>query len=136
MSITTTRTTPNGNLIISIPARIKRCNNHKEIIISQNVSLAPQGNPVSKTTMLALSKAFQWRKLLEDGKFDSIDALAKVANVDESYVRKLLNLTFVSPAIIRAILKGNETPETSVTALKEMKQTIWHEQEKALGIIA
>lgn len=130
---TTTRTTSNGNLVISIPIILKHSNNRKEIIIPQGITLEAKGNPVSNVTAQAISKAFTWQKWIESGKFESIDALAKAAKVDESYVRKLLNLCFISPVIIRAILEGAETSETSVTALKEMKHTIWQSQEEYLG---
>lgn len=54
----------------------------------------------------ALARAFRWQRLLEDGRFDSISAIAAAEKIDRGYVGAVLRLTLLAPDIVEAILSG------------------------------
>ena len=48
----------------------------------------------------AVTRAFHWKAFLENGRYRYIDNLARAANMDSSYVGRLLRLTLLAPDII------------------------------------
>ncbi len=54
----------------------------------------------------ALGRAWRWHRLLEEGKYPSIKALARAEGVHHAYVAKLLRLTPLAPDVVEAVLHG------------------------------
>lgn len=64
-------------------------------------------NPV----VLALAKAFRWRRQLESGAYVTVKELAAAESVNESYMSRVLRLTLLAPDIVEALLdSGSEPP--------------------------
>jgi hypothetical protein len=57
----------------------------------------------------ALARGFRWRRMLEEGRYGSIRELARVENVNRTYVGRLLNLTLLAPDLVDAILDGRRS---------------------------
>jgi hypothetical protein len=62
------------------------------------------------TLVKALARAFRWRRMMESGRFATIDELAAVEKINSSYVSRLLRLTLLAPNIVDAILDGDRPP--------------------------
>ena len=56
--------------------------------------------------MKALARAFRWKRLFENGTYGSIVELAAAEGINEAYVRRILRLTLLAPAIVEDILDG------------------------------
>ena len=56
--------------------------------------------------MKALARAFRWRRMLESGKYGSIQELAEAERVDRAYVGRLLQLTLLAPDLVEAVLSS------------------------------
>jgi len=54
--------------------------------------------------------------------------LADAAGLDRAYIRRLLNLTLLSPDLVRAILDGTEPDGLSLAQLMEGVPESWEEQ--------
>ena len=57
---------------------------------------------------VALTRAFYWQQLLDDGVVASGSDIAKREGLHHSSVNELLRLTLLEPAIIQAILAGRQ----------------------------
>ena len=64
------------------------------------------GSPRSTTSplLVALTRAFYWQQLLDDGVLGSGSEIAQREGLHHSTVNELLRLTLLEPAIIQAIL--------------------------------
>ena len=56
----------------------------------------------------ALAQAFRWRRMMETGRYSTIDELAAAEKINSSYVSRLLRLTLLAPDIVEAILDGRQ----------------------------
>jgi len=54
----------------------------------------------------ALSRAFRWRKMVDEGVIGRIDELARANGIGKTYVSHVLKLTLLAPKIVEAILDG------------------------------
>ena len=121
-----------GRMVIIIPMQFKRRGGRKEIIVprnAKNVSPAVAENPaVQKPLAVAVARAHRWQSLLDQGRYNSMNDLADAARLDRSYVRRLLNLTLLSPNLVRAILEGREPSGLSISQLMAGVPERWEEQ--------
>lgn len=58
--------------------------------------------------LVALTRAFYWQQLLDDGVVASGSEIAQLEGLHHSTVNELLRLTLLEPAIIQAILAGKQ----------------------------
>ncbi|MDP8254698.1 MAG: hypothetical protein P9M14_03025 [Candidatus Alcyoniella australis] len=94
---------------IHIPLKFKRRGGRKEIIVPDGLpSFQPGRTAYQKPLVIALARAYQWQRLLDEGRVASISDLAKRLKVDHAYVSRLLHLTLLAPDIVEAIMNGEE----------------------------
>jgi hypothetical protein len=58
--------------------------------------------------LVALSRAFYWQQLLEEGSVDSGSDIAKQEGLHHSTVNELLRLTLLEPGIVQTILASKQ----------------------------
>jgi hypothetical protein len=58
--------------------------------------------------LVALTRAFCWQQLLDEGVVDSGSEIARREGLHHSTVNELLRLTLLEPTIIQAILAGRQ----------------------------
>ena len=70
------------------------------------------------------------------GRAQSVTEIAYREGVTDRYVRRLLRLAFLAPAIVEAIVAGNQPPELTAEALAKRIDLplFWTAQEQAVGI--
>lgn len=78
--------------------------------------------------VIALARAFRWRKLLESGVYGTIEELAAAEEINASYVSRVLRMTLLSPAIVEAILDGRHSCEMSLAKLMQPFPSSWAHQ--------
>ena len=121
-----------GRIVIIIPMQFKRRGGRKEIIVPRGAkSAAPAvaDNPaVQKPLAVAVARAHRWQALLDQGRYKSISDLADAADLDRAYVRRIVNLTLLSPDLVRAILDGSEPSGLSLSQLVGGVPQRWEEQ--------
>jgi hypothetical protein len=61
-----------------------------------------------KPLVKALVRASRWKEMLEQGRFATVNELAKAENINASYVGHVLLLTLDAPDIVEAILDGRQ----------------------------
>jgi hypothetical protein len=75
-----------------------------------------------------------WRKELESGACKSIAQIATREKANETYVNKLLQLTFLAPSLIDAIVEGRQTERLSLSSIRKVSLPIdWSKQRRLLA---
>lgn len=83
------------------------------------------------TLIKAVVRAFRWRRMMEAGRYGTIDELAAAEKINSSYVSRLLRLTLLAPSIVESILDGRQPAEMTLAGLMEPFPVGWREQVEA-----
>jgi len=126
----------NGNLRIHIPMIIRRMRGRKQVIVPQDLDGENQGaaEPVQAAVVQALTRAFSWAEILENGQVQSISELARNLRVDGSYLMRILKLTTLAPDIVEAIINGEEPGGLSQAKLTRTFPEDWRKQRRCFGV--
>lgn len=81
----------------------------------------------------ALARAYQWRKVLLDGVYQSIEELAAIVKWNQKVIRKSMRLAFLAPDITEAIVLGSQPQSMSVSELQAIATMSWDEQRRLFG---
>jgi len=76
------------------------------------------------------ARGHRWKKMLDDGRYGSVTALAAGEKVDRGYLGKILMLTLLAPEIVEAIINGRQTAELGVRVLREGFPVEWGVQRR------
>jgi hypothetical protein len=93
-----------------IPLKIRRRGVSK-VIVRPDGQMETAGKAAiqhDQPLLVALTRAFYWQQLLDDGVVASGSDIARQEGLHHSTVNELLRLTLLEPAIIQAILAGEQ----------------------------
>ena len=117
---------PGAKLTTFIPVRIKRHGGRKVVIPAAAGDKMPEHDAPILT---ALSKAFHWQRLIDEGVVNSGSDIARREGLHQTTVNELLRLALLSPAVVRGILDGHQPKTLSLIWLKNnLLPTDWDEQ--------
>ncbi len=91
--------TPPAVFEVFIPMKLTRRSGRK-LIVMPGANAAKVKNPLVQ----AIVQAYRWQQVLDQGKSDSIKALAAQEGVDYTYATKIARLMLLAPDIIEMIL--------------------------------
>ncbi|KPK48312.1 MAG: hypothetical protein AMK72_07305 [Planctomycetes bacterium SM23_25] len=122
-------------IAIHIPMAFRRRSGRKEIILPDGTEpvAKPQDRPPDPV-VVAIARAFTWQEALDSGDVGSVEALAKRLGVDGSYVRRILQLASLSPAVVEAALERRGLDGISLTTLSKDLPLDWQTQADRLGL--
>lgn len=116
-----------AKLVTVIPVRIRRHGGHKVVISAAGSAQNPSHDAPILT---ALSKAFHWQRLLDEGFAESGADIARREGVHPTTVSELLRLTLLSPSLVRAILDGQQPKTLTLLWLKNHALPLdWDDQQ-------
>ena len=118
----------NGNVLVSIPIILLESAGRKRIITDEKKFKADE-DPI----VLNIARGFYWQEMIDNGKISNIRELAKIMNVNESYVGRTIRLTMLSPEIIHRAIRGTLPENISLAKLYKLPDR-WDEQLMQLGI--
>ena len=119
----------NGNVLVSIPIILRESAGRKRIITDEKKFKADE-DPI----VLNIARGFYWQEMIDNGKITNIRELAKIMNVNESYVGRTIRLTMLSPEIIHRAIRGTLPPDISLAKLYKLPDR-WDEQLKPVGSV-
>lgn len=93
-----------------IPLKIRKRGSSK-VVVRPDGQLDAPGKAVAqidKPLLVALTRAFYWQQLLDDGVVGSGSEIAQREGLHHSTVNELLRLALLDPAIIQSILAGQQ----------------------------
>jgi hypothetical protein len=87
-----------------------------------------------RALLKALIRAYHWRTELESGACKSIVQIATREKANESYVGKLIQLTFLAASVIDDILEGRQTERLSLSSIRKISLPMdWSQQRRLFG---
>ena len=82
----------------------------------------------------AIARGRAWFEELATGRARSLQDLAKRDGISRRYIRRLVDLAFLSPELVEAILQGRQPVALTATRLTELDLPLdWTEQHKLLA---
>lgn len=136
MSVTLTET-PAGPRI-HVPMNLKRRSGRKRIIMPDSPdarmpeSEAPPGATYRDAMVIAIARAFRWKKLLDEGRYYSIVDMAAALGISHHYLTRLLRLTLIAPDILESIVDCREPDGMSLEKLRQPMPLLWDRQRHRL----
>ena len=114
---------------VRVPLKIRRYGGRKLIIAPEGAApWAPPRARIDNTMVKAITRAFRWRRLLEEGQYNSVVELAEAEKINKSYVSRVLRLSLLAPPIIEAILNGRQPAALGLLVLLEPLPVEWEAQ--------
>jgi hypothetical protein len=119
-------------LTIRVPLAPRKLPSGRKLVLTPG-GMAPGGASAADTTLVkALARAFRWRRMMETGRFATINELAAAEKINSSYVSRLLRLTLLAPDIVEAILDGRQPDGMTLPGLMEPFPGEWKWQPRAV----
>jgi hypothetical protein len=115
-------------LTVVIPLRVKARGGRKAMVTPGVLALERRQDI---TLIKAVARAFRWRRMLETGRFSTINELAAAENINSSYVSRVLRLTLLAPDIVEAILDGRQPEGMTLPGLMNPFPVEWQRQNHA-----
>ena len=82
----------------------------------------------------AVARGHIWFEELATGRARSLHELATREGITRRYIRRLVNLAFLSPQLVQAILQGRQPIALTATRLTELDLPLdWSEQRRLLA---
>lgn len=83
-----------------------------------------------------LGKAFYWQRLIDEGEYESGNALAKKLKLEPGWVAEVLRMTRLAPEIVESILDGSQPVTLNLHQIRGRESeipVIWSDQKVQLG---
>src|SRR5258708_38563101 len=107
---------------------------------SLSISLADlaahRARATDRTLIKALSRAYRWQKLLDDGVYGSITEMADKERINPSYLSRTIRLSLLAPDIVEAVLNGTQPATLQLADLEGPFSIDWEQQRAAFGFSA
>ncbi len=117
-------------LTVRVPLAVRKRGGRKLVVTpGSTMNRGPSG--ADSTLVKALARAFRWRRMMETGRYGTIDELPAAEKINSSYVSRLLRLTLLAPDIVEAILDGRQAEGMNLPGLMEPFPVEWARQEGA-----
>jgi len=113
-------------LTVVIPLKVKRRGGRKAMLTPGGLALHGQQDI---TLIKAVARAFRWRRMLEAGRYGTIDEIAAAEKINDSYVSRVLRLTLLAPDIVEAILDGRQPEGMTLPGLLKGVPVAWEGQQ-------
>jgi len=121
-------------LTVRVPLAVRKQRGGRKLVLTPG-GMAPRGPSAADTTLVkALARAFRWRRMMETGRYGTIDELAAAEKINSSYVSRLLRLTLLAPEIVEAILDGRQPEGMTLPSLMEQFPVEWEQQNSARSL--
>jgi DNA invertase Pin-like site-specific DNA recombinase len=94
----------------------------------ENNSVGDHERPPNRQLIQAVVRAHIWHRSLADGTHNSVEGLARAANLHPKVVRNRIRLAFLAPDVIGAILKGHQSAFITMKHLGQLGDLSWRKQ--------
>ena len=117
-------------LTVVIPLRVKPRGGRKAMVTPGVLALERRQDI---TLIKAVARAFRWRRMLESGRFGTINEIAAAEKISPSYLSRVLRLTLLAPGLVEAILDGRQPEGMTLPGLMEPFAVEWAVQATGSG---
>jgi hypothetical protein len=119
---------------VFVPIAFRRFCGRKTIVAPDGTQYLPGRSKATDSTLTkALSRAWRWQKLLDEGVYSSIAEMADKEGINRSYLSRTIRLAFLAPDIVEAILNGTQPSTLQLADLERPFPIDWEAQRTVLG---
>ena len=115
-----------SSITVRVPLAIRRHPGRKTVVTPVSnggaTSVPTRADPA---LVKALTRAFRYQNLLDEGRYASISELAKAERIKRGYLGSLLRLTLLAPGIVDAIMDGRQPRGVTLPLLLEPFPLHW-----------
>lgn len=116
---------------VHVPMTFQTRGGRKLVVTPDGVpSWAKPRQRIDNAMVKALGRAFRWQKLLDTGKYATIEEIAEAEKINTSYVSRILRLTLLSPEIVERILDGRQSAGLTLKTIQKNFPIEWCLQEE------
>ena len=115
-------------LTVRVPLAVRKRGGRK-LVMTPGSTMNHGQSGADSTLVKALARAFRWRRMMEAGRFATLNELAASEQINSSYVSRLLRLTLLAPDIVEAILDGRQPDGMTLPGLMEQFPVEWPRQK-------
>ena len=101
------------SITVRVPLAIRRRPGRKTVVVPMGSSTAVAQTRADPALLKALARAFRWQRMLDEGRYGSISEMAAAEKIERGYLGKVLQLTLLAPAVVQAIVDGQQGPSGS-----------------------
>lgn len=112
-----------GSLTVRVPLMIRRRPGRKTVV-TPGGNLSTVRTASDPALVKALARAFRWQRLLDEGRYASVSALAAAERIERGYLGTVLRLTLLAPWVVEAIMDGTAGGLTLQEVMGEVA-TVW-----------
>jgi hypothetical protein len=109
MSVSAKLTRAGRTLVVRVPLPAARRGTRKLVVSPDGAPWTSTRPVVDSTIVKSLARAHRWKAMLESGEYASLTELAKLENINLSYLCRMLRLTLLAPDIVEALLDGKRS---------------------------
>ena len=114
---------------VTVPFTIRKRGGRKLILTPDGTVATPMERSRPDSALLkALARGFRWKKMLQEGNYQTLDEIADAENINPSYVSRLLRMTLLSPEIVEAILAGRQPAGLTMAKAMQPFPAEWQKQ--------
>jgi DNA invertase Pin-like site-specific DNA recombinase len=126
---------PNGFLSLKVKARLKRCGGEVRLVLPANSGVEI---PVHQVPSLikAIARAHDWYRRIIRGELTGSRSIADATGLDERYVRRIFQCTFLAPDIVESIMDGRQPANMTFQNFRAHLPNEWEAQRRLLGFSA
>jgi hypothetical protein len=118
---------------VRVPLAIRRRPGRKTVVTSvRDGGVAALSTRADPALVKALARAFQYQRMLDQGRYASISEMAATEKIERGYLGTLLRLTLLAPGIVEAILDRRGEDGPGLPALLEPFPDAWEDQQELL----
>ncbi|SDD06561.1 hypothetical protein [Belnapia rosea] len=119
-------------LTIRVPLAVRKPRGGRKLMIAPSSTESRRSSAADTTLVKALARAFRWRRMMETGRYATINELAAAEKINSSYVSRVMRLTLLAPGIVEAILDGRQPDGMTLPVLMEPFPVEWEGQPPAI----
>jgi site-specific DNA recombinase len=103
-------------------------------LVLAELSQQNQPSRCDPTLLKVIARGREWFEELATGRARSLGQIAERDGITRRYIRRLVDLAFLSPQLVEAILQGRQPVELTATRLTELDLPLdWAEQHRLLA---
>jgi hypothetical protein len=132
-------TVRNGRLVIALKDGSKPLQvpwepvRHRDLARIEEFPSDPAQRKPDPNLVQAVVRAHLWLKILRNGGYKSIEALAAAATIHPKAIRSRIRLAFLAPEIVRQILTSTQPVSMTINELTKRTHLSWIEQRQIEG---
>ena len=117
-----------GSITVRVPLTVRRRPGRKTVVTPDGEVGAPVRVRADPALVKALARAFRWQRMLDDGRYGSINEMARAEKIERGFLGKMLQLTLLAPDVVEAILHGRRSCGLGLNDLLGGVPALWCEQ--------